>query len=153
MANSLSAADLIEIHQLLGRYGHAVDDRDWTAFRALFTADATLDHTAMRMPEVLVGIEAIVAYYDGANHPSAHHVTNIVATGVADDPDRARVRSKWFSPYTRASHVPVRWAGGEYRDTVMRTADGWKFAAKVCIGHWQYTPDGQEPLPEHRRTY
>lgn len=150
MASTLTAADLIEIHQLMGRYGHAVDDRDWTAFRALFVPAATLDHTAMRMPEVLHGIDAIVAYYETANHPSAHHVTNVVVT---EHPDGAQVRSKWFSPYTRASHVPVRWAGGEYRDLVARTDDGWKFTAKVCIGHWQYTPDGQEPLPEHRRTY
>lgn len=150
MPVQLSALDLLEIHQLLGRYGHAIDDRDWVTFRSLFLPTATLDHTAMRMPKVLEGIDEIVAFFDTANHPSAHHVTNI----VVDPHERgAQVRSKWFAPYTRQSHTPIRWAGGEYRDVVTRTDDGWKFVAKVCIGHWQYTPDGQEPMPEHRRTY
>ena len=85
-----------------------------------------------------------------ANHPSAHHVTNIV---VAETDGVVRVRSKWFSPYTRDSHTPVRWAGGVYRDVVVRTSQGWKFAEKVCIGRWQYTPDGQGDVAEHRRTY
>jgi 3-phenylpropionate/cinnamic acid dioxygenase small subunit len=146
----MDTSDTLEIHQLLARYGHAVDDRDWPEFTSLFIPDAVLDHTQVRAPTVLHGIDAILEYYVGANHPSAHHVTNIV---VAQTDGVVRVRSKWFSPYTRDSHTPVRWAGGVYRDVVVRTSQGWKFAEKVCIGCWQYTPDGQGDVAEHRRTY
>mgnify|MGYP001283441894 CR=1 FL=1 len=78
----MDALDIIEIHQLLGRYGHSIDARDWAAFAALFEADAVLDYTEVRAPHVLHGIEEIVAWFRDANHPSAHHVTNIVVDEV-----------------------------------------------------------------------
>jgi len=146
----MDPSDIIEIHQLLARYGHAIDDRDWPEFTSLFVTDAVLDHTQVRAPEVLHGIDAIVEYYREANHPSAHHVTNIVVT---ERDGEVHVRSKWFAPFTRPTHSPLRWAGGVYEDVVVPSDDGWRFARKVCIGRWQYTPDGQGNLAEHRRTY
>jgi 3-phenylpropionate/cinnamic acid dioxygenase small subunit len=146
----MDSSAIIEIHQLLGRYGHAIDERDWVAFADLFLRDAVLDHTQVRAPEVLHGIDAILDYFRDANHPSAHHVTNIV---VAEVDGVVRVHSKWFAPYTRTSHDPLRWAGGDYRDVVVATDDGWRFAEKVCSGRWQFTPEGQGDVAEHRRTY
>lgn len=146
----MESSDIIEIHQLLGRYGHAIDARDWDAFRELFVPDAVLDYTAVRAPEVLRGIEAIVGWFRDANHPSAHHVTNIV---VREQAGVVRVHSKWFAPYTQASHVPVRWAGGDYHDVVLPAEGGWRFAEKVCVGRWQFTPEGQGDVASHRRTY
>jgi 3-phenylpropionate/cinnamic acid dioxygenase small subunit len=146
----MDTSDILEIHQLLARYGHAIDDRDWPEFTRLFVPDAVLDHTQVRAPQVLHGIDAILGYYRDANHPSAHHVTNIV---VSEHGGVVRVRSKWFAPYTRAGHSPVRWAGGVYEDVVVHTTEGWKFSEKVCIGRWQHTPEGQGDIAEHRRTY
>jgi 3-phenylpropionate/cinnamic acid dioxygenase small subunit len=146
----MDAIDTLEIHQLLARYGHAIDDRDWTAFAALFIPDAVIDYTQVRAPEVLRGIDAILEFFRVVNHPSAHHVTNIVVT---ETDGAVRVRSKWFAPYTRATHHPNRWAGGVYDDVVVRTEDGWKFAEKVCIGQWQFTPDGEGEVADHRRSY
>ena len=40
----LDAADLILTHQLLGRYGHAIDARDWDAFADLFVPEASIDY-------------------------------------------------------------------------------------------------------------
>ncbi|HQV59059.1 MAG TPA: nuclear transport factor 2 family protein, partial [Ilumatobacteraceae bacterium] len=124
----MDSGDIIEIHQLLGRYGHALDAADWERFAELFIADAVIDYTAARAPEVYRGIQTALVYFRGANHPSAHHVTNIVVTPV--DRDRGRVQSKWFVPYTRPSHSPVRWAGGDYHDVVVRTADGWRIKVR-----------------------
>jgi 3-phenylpropionate/cinnamic acid dioxygenase small subunit len=146
----MDALDIIEIHQLLGQYGHAIDAGDWAVFARLFLPDAVMDYTAVRAPSVLHGIDEILGYFHGANHPAAHHVTNIV---VAEVDGVVRVHSKWFAPFTRNSHVPVRWAGGDYQDVVVKTADGWKFAEKVCVGRWQFTPEGQGDVAEHRRTY
>ena len=39
-SSTIDLGDIVEIQQLLARYGHAIDDRDWTAFRALFLTDA-----------------------------------------------------------------------------------------------------------------
>ena len=135
---SIDALDLVLVHQLLGEYGHAVDAADWARFAELFTPDATLDHTAVRLPSVLRGVDEIVAYFRGANHPGAHHVTNIVVRR-ADDGD-VHVHSKFLAPFTRASHTPHRWYGGDYHDTVARGDDGaWRFTSKTCIPRWQFT--------------
>jgi 3-phenylpropionate/cinnamic acid dioxygenase small subunit len=145
----MDAGDIIMIHQLLSLYGHIVDAAEWERFDELFAADAELDYTAVRAPSVLHGVEEIREYFRGANHPSAHHVTNIV---VFERDGEVRAKSKFFAPYTRASHDPVRWYGGDYDDVVERVADGWRFRRRVCTGRWLLTPGDGTHLPEHRRT-
>ena len=147
----MDALDLILIHQLLGQYGHLVDAKDWDRFAELFTDDAILDYTGVRAPEVLHGRAAIEDFFRSANHPSAHHVTNIVVT---EEEGEVRVHSKFFAPYTRPSHDPRRWYGGDYRDVVVRTEDGWRFARRACTARWLLTPElaDDATLAEHRRT-
>ena len=41
----IELADRIELHELPGRYGDAIDDRNWDGLDAIFTADATFDLT------------------------------------------------------------------------------------------------------------
>jgi hypothetical protein len=147
---SVDASDIIEIHQLLGLYGHIVDAKEWDRFAELFVADAVLDYTGVRAPTVVHGVGEISGYFRDANHPSAHHVTNIVVTDVDG---AVRVKSKFFAPYTRSTHDPLRWFGGDYDDVVVRTPGGWRFQRRVCTGRWQFTPGEQEELPEHRRTW
>ena len=149
----IDALNLIRIHQLLARYGHALDDRDWSALAGLFMPDAVLDYTAVRAKSVYRGIEEILAYFEPANHPAAHHVTNIVVDESADPSGRVAVHSKFLVPFTRDSNVPIRFYGGDYHDVVVNTDAGWKFAEKVCIGRWQYTPDSGDHLAEYRRTF
>ena len=74
----MDPGDIILIHQLLGLYGHVVDAAAWDRFEELFVADAELDYTGVRAPRVFRGVDDIREYFRGANHPSAHHVTNIV---------------------------------------------------------------------------
>jgi 3-phenylpropionate/cinnamic acid dioxygenase small subunit len=145
----MQATDIIEIHQLLGLYGHVVDAQDWDRFDELFTHDAVLDYTGVRAPRILRGVDEIRGYFRGANHPSAHHVTNIVVVEVDDE---VRVHSKFLAPYTRASHTPPRWQGGDYQDVVVSTPQGWRFRQRCCTSRWLFTPGEQEELPEHRRT-
>jgi hypothetical protein len=38
-------SDRLEIQDALTRYCYAVDDRDWDAYRQLFTSDAVIDDT------------------------------------------------------------------------------------------------------------
>ena len=146
----MDAGDIIEIHQLLGRYGHLVDAARWDRFDELFTADAVLDYTAVRAPDVLRGIDAIRAYFAGANHPSAHHVTNIVVDEVDG---QVRVTSKFFAPYTRSTHDPHRWYGGDYDDVVVSTPAGWRIARRTCTARWLLTPGATDETPDHRRTW
>lgn len=149
----LEGTDIILIHQLLGRYGHTIDARDWEAFAALFVADALLDYTQVRAPKVYHGIDEILGYFQPANHPPAHHVMNIVVDETADAAGRVAVHSKFFVPFTREANDPKRFYGGDYHDVVVKTPDGWRFAEKVCVGRWQYTPETGDDVPEFRRTF
>jgi len=147
--SDLAADDLLMVHQLLAHYGHVVDDGDWDRFDELFTPDASLDYTRAGAPTVFSGIAEIRAFFRDANHPSAHHVLNIVVT---ERDGQVLVRSKFFAPYTRETHTPKRWFGGTYDDVVVPTDAGWRFAQRTCIGRWQFTTD-EEPIAPHRRTW
>jgi len=148
----LDAMDLILIHQLLARYGRAPDTQDWDGLAALFLPDAVLDYTPVRAPGVLTGPEAILGYFRGAKHPSAHHVSNIIVDETAERDGPVDVHSKFWVPYTRDYHDPKRLYGGEYHDVVRRAPQGWRFARKVCTGQWQLTwADGD--VEPHRRTF
>jgi len=53
-------SDSLEIEDLLTRYCYAVDDRDWNAYRNVFTADATIDDTVTG--GVRGGVEEHIVY-------------------------------------------------------------------------------------------
>ncbi|MEZ5218223.1 MAG: nuclear transport factor 2 family protein [Ilumatobacteraceae bacterium] len=149
----LAAIDLILIHQLLGRYGHTIDHRDWDAFAALFVPDATIDYQGSTSRIECRGIDEILDYFREANHPPAHHVSNIVVDEFADPKGPVPVHSKFLAPFTRPEHEPKRWYGGDYHDVVVNTADGWRFSHKQCLPRWNLTVQVDEDVPAHRRTY
>ncbi|HEY3005748.1 MAG TPA: nuclear transport factor 2 family protein [Kribbellaceae bacterium] len=147
----MDAADIVEINQLLARYGHLIDAGSWERFDEVFVPDAVLDYRncSMNVLDVLHGLDAVVAVFRAANHPSAHHCTNVY---VYEDDGAVRVKSKWFVPYTRERHQPHRWYGGDYDDVVTRTEAGWRIQSRTCTARWQYTTD-PEPLPAGRHTW
>jgi 3-phenylpropionate/cinnamic acid dioxygenase small subunit len=151
----IEAADIILIHQLLGRYGHTIDHREWDAFAALFVPDASIDYQGSTATVVREGRGAIVEWFRsvGDNHPPAHHVTNIVVDDDADPGGPVSVHSKFLAPYTRAAHSPKRLYGGDYRDVVLRTPEGWRFVHKQCIPRWNVAVQVDDDVPEHRRTF
>jgi hypothetical protein len=117
-------ADILAIHQLLALYGHIIDEREWQRVGELFTADALYDMSDFGLG-VMRGAAAIRALWSrpDAIHPLAHHETSIVVT---EDPDgRVRVLSKGLGigPNGRVGSVV-------YRDVVVRTSDGWRFAER-----------------------
>ena len=151
----IDGTDVIWIHQLLARYGWAIDSSDWDALAELFIADATIDYRSSTGRIERAGRDAIVDWFRSVagHNPAAHHVTNIVVDADADRDDRVAVRSKFFAPYPRAVHEPKRLYGGDYRDVVVRTPNGWRFASKECIPQWQLTVQIDDSGPEHRRSY
>jgi 3-phenylpropionate/cinnamic acid dioxygenase small subunit len=145
----VQSADIIMINQLLALYGHIVDAAQWDRFDELFLPDAELDYTQAGADAVYRGIPAIQDFFRSVNHPSAHHCVNIY---VAERDGIVRVTSKFFAPYTRESHAPKRWKGGDYLDVVEDTPYGWRFRSRVCIARWQLTTvAGPEDM--NRRTW
>src|SRR3954470_12132288 len=84
----MELADRLELHELPGRYGDAIDDRNWEGLGRIFTDDATFDLTDLGGPK-LVGLAEIRRYMDeDATHPLTHLMTNIY---VDEHPDGTKM--------------------------------------------------------------
>jgi 3-phenylpropionate/cinnamic acid dioxygenase small subunit len=149
----LDALDVVLIHQLLGRYGHAIDTADWDRFASLFVADASIDYRGSSGRVERSGRDAIVDWFRSVTHPGAHHVTNIVVDERPDERGQVHVHSKFFAPYTRAEHATKRIYGGDYLDVVVATDDGWCFVSKQCVPRWNLAVVTDDDAPASRLTF
>ena len=116
--------DYSAIAQLLARYCHIVDDKQWDRLGDVFADDGSM--TVANMYETHTGLaELRVLYSEKMNHPLAHHSTSVVV--LEHQGDTAQVVSKW---------VTVRADGGAgtgvYRDDLVRTAAGWRVHARLA---------------------
>ncbi len=83
---NLTAEDRSAIGDTLALLGHLVDSGQLDRLEEAFTPDAVYDLTDVGLG-ALEGVEAIRqgARQLGARNPVAHHLTNVVITGEADD--------------------------------------------------------------------
>jgi hypothetical protein len=120
----LSVRDRLEIHELVARFGHVTDQRDWFGLAEVFTEDAVYDLTSVGLP-ALEGLGAIRTFFEDAPHPLAHHITNVVVT--RDEDAATRVTSKILGVLA-AGHVST----GTYEDLVVETDRGWRIRHRVA---------------------
>ena len=119
----MDLADHLELHELPGRYGDLIHDRDWEGLSRIFVDDATF-----AIPDqVLDGLDAIRDYMRGARHPRTHLMTNVY---VDEGPDGAA-----GEVVLRSRLVGMRRDGrifsGRYRDVVVKTDAGWRVTTRV----------------------
>ena len=120
------ALDRAHITDLLSRYTWALVDRDWQAWKGVFTADAHVDYSTAGGP---VGTPSgaaetfsqMLSMFDVALSAGGNVAINF------DNEDTAKVRSV----YTMTMRIPgdqptYMQASGWYLDTIVRTAEGWK---------------------------
>lgn len=89
----LSTQEYLDILQLPGRYGDAVDDRNWDALDAVFCRDAIFEVIGL---VTITGLPEIKRYMEEeGRHPLAHLMTNI---HVAHDGDTVRLFSRGLAP-------------------------------------------------------
>lgn len=119
----MDAADRLELHELPGRYGDAIDDRDWPRLARIFTEDATFDLTDLGGPR-LAGLAEIQRYMDTeAVHPRTHLMTNIYA-------DETDAGVKLF--FRIVALLPDRKVGtASYFDDVVKTPAGWRVKDRI----------------------
>lgn len=117
--------DTLEIRQLLTRYATAVDARDWSLYRTVFTDDAEIDYTAS--PFGIVGsIGDVVDWLErgpSSLEMTMHYVMNI-DTEISGD--RATVRAQFFNPMQIPGLGEQSSCGGYYHHELVRTEDGWR---------------------------
>lgn len=139
------AEDELALHRLLDTYLFAVDTKDKTLFRTLFTDDAAL--TVMARPDgtggiVKSGIEAVVANLDGAaawgcsTHVTANAHLRVTARHTATGDSHATAQLVHPATATAPETVVVR--GIRYRDEYARSAGAWRIRKRVFSPLWQY---------------
>jgi len=122
----IDVADRLAIHELLGLYGHVIDERRWDDMHLVFTDDVVYDPTDFGH-EVTHSLAELRALWtsDPRMHPLAHHATNIVVT---EDPDgTVRVLSKGIGVGYKG-----RVGSAVYRDVVVRTDAGWRLSHRTA---------------------
>ena len=119
----LDLADRIELHELPGRYGDAIDDRDWDGLGRIFTDDAVFDLTDLGVP-LLTGLARIREFMDReAQHPRTHMMTNIYV-----DETEAGVKLAFRIVALRGGGLV---GTASYYDDVVKTAEGWRVRHRV----------------------
>lgn len=127
----MDPVDRLELHELPGRYGDAIDDRNWTGLARIFTEDATFDLTDIGGPK-LEGLAEICRFMDEeATHPLTHLMTNIY---VDEHGDGVKM---YFRIVARAKGGVFGTAS--YYDDVVRTPEGWRVKDRVITGRRRQT--------------
>ena len=116
--------DIVEIQQLIALYGHAVDADDQRLLPQVFTEDAVFDAPF----GVYSGLSALSAWFARGKppHPPSHQATNVY---VYEADGEVRVHSKWMIVERNTGTLCT----GDYEDVVVRTADGWRIARRLCV--------------------
>lgn len=137
------AADEAEIRNLIGRVALLADTTpDLDLYLALFTDDAVWDFpgdAAQQLPASRTqGHAAILADRQerrrtGFQGPGTHtrHLVTVLAVDV-DGADTAGADSYWMY-LNHTDTAPALQSMGQYHDSLVRTAQGWKLAHRQII--------------------
>lgn len=145
--------DLEAIRALKTRYARVCDDNyDADAIAALFVEDGVWDGGPLFGR--YEGVDAIRANFVAAPSriPWALHFTLCPELSLQGPPGVGRTAAgSWYlwQPCTRRSSRGEEWQAyltGTYRDTYLKTADGWRFVSVRVDARWLATPP-TEPAP------
>ena len=137
-------SDRIEIDQVLTRYCHAVDDRDWQTYRTVFTGDAVIDDLVTG--GIRSGVEEHIVYLKRA----LQHITlsqHTISTILVDiDGDTARALVQCICPMvvaTPGGATQTMLLGVRYRDRLTRERGTWRISELVEENFWHFNvPEG-----------
>lgn len=133
-------SDRLELEQLVVRYTIGIDRKDWDLLDTVFTPDAILDYSSSApdakgpFPQMKEWLKNALAIFPMTQHLVGKSYVEIDGDravcntlfhnpmGIAVDADG------YFDPDGKGLHVFV--VGGNYRDTCVRTADGWRIVEK-----------------------
>jgi hypothetical protein len=146
----VNTEDRVEIVELLVRYAHCCDDRDFAGAGACFTPDAQAEYSGVRLPR---GVEHIVAHLQPlANLALTQHMVGSVSVRL--DGDAATARSYAVAHLVRATadgHDVVH-RGLCYDDRLVRTSDGWRISDRRHRVLWSTSAPTIWPVPSFTAT-
>jgi ketosteroid isomerase-like protein len=122
-----SAADRIEILDIVGRADAAATRRDAEAYVELFTEDAVLDGSQGRHPAA--ALRSSVDRIWAAEGPATLHLTLNPVVDPGDDPDEAVVNSILLI-VDPAAAITIRTAAA-ITQVLRRTGDTWRISRRT----------------------
>jgi ketosteroid isomerase-like protein len=132
-------SDRLEIEQLLVRYCHAVDRRDWDAYRAVYTDEAVIDDVGAGPGR---SVEEMVAFLSAALERVVT-IQHAISTSLVDvDGDTATARTVCHCPVVldRDGVARMFFQALWYEDDLVRTPDGWRIAKRAETGYFHDMP-------------
>lgn len=125
MVSELATADVLQLHELVARYAHIIDRKEFADLAEIFTEDATFDASDFGRP-ACSGVKELVALMSNeSDHPQAHHATNVVLDPCDDD--TARILSKGLAVLASGRVQSL-----VYYDLAVRTPAGWRLRSRVA---------------------
>ena len=134
MLSQQEISDRLEIQELLFRYSHYLDLRDWDSLKDVFTPDAMVDYAEMGGSKG--NLEETMAFLKMAmpNFSSFQHMVSNMVIEFDPDGNTARSRTICHNPMVidkGDGQTHVFFCGLWYRDVLVRTPDGWKIKERV----------------------
>jgi ketosteroid isomerase-like protein len=123
-AAELSTQDYIEIEQLYATYNHAIDSGDAEGWAATFTPDGTFNKFAGH--DQLVGF--IQQWKEKMNGGNRRHWNTNLSIRPSNDGATASVFLMLLDVTTKPPSIV---ATGTYSDTLVKTANGWRFKSRA----------------------
>lgn len=125
-------ADHLAIQDLATAYAHALDDRDWARWEALFTPDAHIDYTATggiagTPAEVRAWLPGAMAVFTFSLHTTATHEIRFTGTDAATG--RVHVFNRNGVDWDGAAEIFD--VSAVYHDTYRRVGDAWRIAGRI----------------------
>jgi len=119
-----------EISRLTTQFALLNDSGDWEAVAATFTEDASFVRPAGGDP--VVGRAAILASFTSRPpRKSCHLITNIVVDVLSETEAASRCTLLLYAAPAGESTAASPGLIGGFRDKLVRTAEGWRFAERV----------------------
>ncbi|HEU4690419.1 MAG TPA: nuclear transport factor 2 family protein [Vicinamibacterales bacterium] len=125
---TLTAADYIEIQQLVARYGYAVDTHadNGYAYADLFTPDGVFGKTKGR--EALAELARATQKERAGPSFTRHYLTNVI---IYPTPEGARGSQYLMALDVSEGGKPSSIVhGGRYEDEYVKTPAGWRFKSR-----------------------
>ncbi len=147
---SLTAADYVEIQQLVARYAYAVDTHadNGYAYADLFTPDGVFGGTTTGR-EALADLARTTQKDRGGPSYTRHYLTNVI---IYPTPEGARGSQYLVATDVSEGGRPSSVVhGGRYDDQYVKTEQGWRFKSRLYITSQIGQPPPTAKLPPSSR--
>ncbi|NUL06387.1 nuclear transport factor 2 family protein [Streptomyces lunaelactis] len=132
--------DRLTIDELITSYAVAVDDADWSAYRALFTQEGRADYRSSGgvegpAAEVADWMAETMRLFPVRQHLIVNRRLHIQDLGGYPG-DRAEVQADYVNPMRLESGDDLV-SGGRYTFSLLRTDAGWRLRTVVIHEKWR----------------